>query len=334
MKKFIAIAGDVAVAVGCCIGVGFLSGKEAQVFFGNVFNVIIFAVVFFAVSFATREYCRVHCCSSVERLSLSLFGKGSKLLNMGIALCSFVCIVTVLAGVEECLAKLFYISNLPLYAFAAALIAALLLQRDMKALKYANFMSIVMAVILIIILLFGDSSKHAEDLQIPIYKPVTYALFSVTMSLGVLTRLATESTQKHNLIASVIASVLTALLMAAVLPLCQLNADLPTLCNITSPLLLAYALITLLLAAVTGIVANAYPIVHELKQVVPDNTVCNALTFGSALAFSMFGFDFAVKFGYMLVSAFGAVIVVLSIFKLLKNQFNKVQKKGSPHSNG
>ena len=327
MKKIFTIIGDVAVAVGCCIGVGFLSGKEAQVFFGNTVNVVIFAFAFFAISFALREYCRVNSCSTVDKLSGSLFKKASNFFNIGIALCSFVCIVTVLAGVEQCLAKLFYISKLPLYAFAASLIAVLLLQRGMKALKYANFIAIIMAIILILILLFSNTSKKSGAVQIPFYQPVIYALFSVTMSMGVLTQLSSKASQKDNVISCVLASVITAALMGAVLPLCQLNADLPTLSNISHPILLAYAIVTLLFAAVTGIVANAYPIVQELKSIVTDNTLCNAMTFGLALAFSMFGFDFAVKFGYLLVSAFGAVIMFLAIYNLLKDSINKFQSK-------
>ena len=328
MKKFFAIMGDVAVVVGCCIGVGFLSGKEAQVFFGNIFNVAIFAAFFFAVSFALREYCRKNGCSTVDELSGSLFGKFAKIFNVGIALCSFVCIVTVLAGVEECLSRLFYLSNLPLYAFAAALFAALLLQRDMKMLKYANMVSIIMAVILVIILLTANTTENSQNLQVPLFQPVIYALFSVTMSLGVITRLACESDRRQNVTACVLASVITAILMAAILPLCKINADLPTLDGISSPALIAYALITLLLAAVTGVVANAYPVVQELKSIVPDNALCNALIFGLALAFSMFGFDFAVKFGYLLVSLFGAVIVVLAICKLCFKRKKPVQQDG------
>ena len=318
MKKFVALIGDVAVTVGCCIGVGFLSGKEAQVFFGNVFNVVIFAVFFFAASLALREHCRVNNCSTVNKLSDSLFAKMSKLFNVGIALCSFVCIVTVLAGVEQCLSTLFYLSNIPLYAFVAALIASLLLQKDMKVLKYANFVSVVMAIILILILLFSNTAQNTENLQVPMYQPIVYALFSVTMSLGVTAKLAHESSKKRNVVSCIVASVVIALLMTAVLPLCPLNADLPTLEGITNPVLLAYAIVTVLFAAVTGIVANAYPIAQELKSVIPDNTVCSALIFGLALAFSMFGFDFAVRFGYLLVSAFGAVIIVLVIYKLTK----------------
>ena len=319
MKKFVTIVGDVAVTVGCCIGVGFLSGKEAQVFFGNVFNVVIFAVAFFIANYALREYCRVNYCSTVEKLSGSLFGRVSKCFNIGIALSSFVCIVTVLAGVEQCLSSLFYLSKLPLYAFVASLVATLLLKQDMKSLKIANVISITLAIVLIIILLFVNNGEHIQNLEVPIYQPLVYALFTVTMSLGVTTRLACESTKRNNVISCALASVITATLMVVVLRLCRLNEHLPALNGITHPILLVYAIITLLFAAVTGIVANAYPVVQELKSIIPDNTLRNALIFGFALAFSMFGFDFAVKFGYLLVSAFGATILVLSVFKLLKS---------------
>ncbi|MCH5156321.1 MAG: hypothetical protein J1G02_00415 [Clostridiales bacterium] len=316
MNKLNALLGDVAVTVGCCIGVGFLSGKEAQVFFGNVFNVAIFAVVFFVANLALREYCRMHRCDTVGRLSSSLFGKVSKVCNVGIALCSFVCIVTVLAGVEQCLSSMFYLSKLPLYAFVTALIATLLLRRDIKALKYANFVAIVMAVILII-LLCHNSHECVDNLQVPIYQPIIYALFSITMSLGVTTQLAGKASRNHNVLSAAIASVIVASMMIVMLRLSNSNVQLPALNNITSPILLAYAVVTLLLSAVTGIVANAYPIVQELKSLITDDTVCNALIFGTALAFSMFGFDFAVKFGYMLVSAFGLAVVVLIIFKMI-----------------
>lgn len=326
MKKIFALLGDVAVAVGCCIGVGFLSGKEAQVFFGNVFNVVIFAVAFFIANYTLREYCRANNCSTVDKLSGSLFPRASKYINLGIALCSFVCIVTVLAGVEQCLASLFYLSKLPLYAFAASLIATILLKQNMKALKYANFASIVMAVILLTVLLLKNKQQHVENLDVPLYQPLVYALFTVTMSLGVTTRLACDISQRGNVIACILTSVITSILMYVVLRLCHLNANLPALNTITQPALLVYAIVTLLFAAVTGIVANAYPIVQELKSIIPDDTVSNALIFGCALAFSMFGFDFAVKIGYLLVSIFGAALITVASCKLLSKFLSRIRK--------
>ena len=313
MKKVLQILCDVAVTVGCCVGVGFISGKEAQVFFGNKFNAIIFCVVFFIVNFAVREYCRKHHCESVHSLNKSLF-KRATLFDALITLCSFVCIVTVLAGVEQCLNGLFSIaSKLPLYAFSAALLSALFLRKGLSALKIVNVVAVLMAVALIATLFFGRNGNTAENLQVPLYQPIVYALFSLTMSLGVVTKLASESTKRDNLVATALSSVILTALMLIVLPSCNVDEAMPLIGGITNQYLLAFAVATLMLSAITGIIANAYPIVEYLHGAIPDKTLCSALTFGFALAFSMFGFDFAVKVGYLLVSVMGA-IVIFSVF--------------------
>ena len=315
MKKVIQILCDVAVTVGCCVGVGFISGKEAQVFFGNKFNVAIFCFVFFAINFAVRELCRKHHCENVHKLNAQLF-RHPTLFDTLITLCSFVCIVTVLAGVEQCLSSILNLSNkLPLYAFAAAVISSLLLSKGMSALKIVNVIAVSLAIVLIFLLFALRSDNTAENLQVPLYQPVVYALFSLTMSLGVVTRLATESTQKDNFVATLLSSVILSVLMLIVLPTCNFSNAMPTLDEITNKYLLAFALLTLLLSAVTGIIANAYPIVQYLNGVIGDKTLCCAVTFGFALAFSMFGFDFAVKVGYGLVSAMGAAVFILSVIK-------------------
>ncbi|MCH5159223.1 MAG: hypothetical protein J1F66_00045 [Clostridiales bacterium] len=327
MKKILQLACDVAVTVGCCVGVGFISGKEAQVFFGNRFNAIIFCVVFFVVNFAVREYCRKHRCDDVHSLNVSLW-RHPTLFDTLIALCSFVCIVTVLAGVEQCLGSIFNLgSKLPLYAFFAALIASLLLNKGMSALKVANVVAVLMAIALIAVLFATRKGDYVEDLQVPLYQPILYALFSLTMSLGVVTKLAVDSSKKENLISTLLSSVILTALMLMVLPTCKFNAAMPTIGGITNVFLLGFALVTLLISAVTGIIANAYPIAQYLYSVIPDKTLCCAITFGFALAFSMFGFDFAVKVGYLLVSVMGALIFVFTTVKQIsKKKIGKATK--------
>ena len=320
MKKVLQILADVAVTVGCCIGVGFISGKEALVFFGNKVNAIVFCVVFFAVNFAVREYCRKHHCESAHSLNKSLF-KRPTVFDALITLCSFVCIVTVLAGVEQCLDSLFSLgSRLPLYAFAAAVLSSLLLRKGMSALKIVNVVAVVMAVALIAALFFGRNGTTAENYTVPLYQPVVYALFSLTMSLGVITKLAADSTKRDNLVATALSSVILTALMLLVLPSCNVSADLPLIGGITNAYMLVFAVVTLMLSAITGIVANAYPVVEYLRTVIPDKTLRSAATFGFALAFSMFGFDFAVKVGYFLVSVMGALIFISSIFWLFRGR--------------
>ena len=57
--------GDVSVTVGSCVGVGFLSGKEAQIFWGNGASIAVFAVIFAICTFAIREFCRATHTASV-----------------------------------------------------------------------------------------------------------------------------------------------------------------------------------------------------------------------------------------------------------------------------
>lgn len=322
------IACDVAVTVGCCVGVGFISGKEAQVFFGNKINALVFCAVFFAVNFAVREYCRKQGCSTVHALNKSLFARAVSVFDVLVALCSFVCIVTVLAGVEQCLGSIFPLyGKLPLYAFAAALVSSLLLSRGMSALKIVNIAAVAMAITLVALLFATKNGTNAENLHVPLYQPIVYALFSLTMSLGVVTKLGAESSRSDNLIAVAISSAILTALVLLVLPSGNFNSRLPTIDGITNKYLLAFAVITMLLSAVTGLVANAFPIEQYLYGVIGDKTLCSAATFGFALAFSVFGFDFAVKVGYALVSLMGAVTFIFAAIRARRDTSNKANAR-------
>ena len=328
MKKVLQILCDVAVTVGCCVGVGFISGKEAQVFFGNKVNAAIFCAVFFVVNFVVREHCRKQRCDSVHHLNESLFTRAATLFDALIALCSFVCIVTVLAGVEQCLNSILPLySKLPLYAFAAALVSSLLLNKGMSALKIVNIVAVAMAIALIFVLFSIKKGTHAENLQVPLFQPIVYALFSLTMSLGVVTKLGAESSRADNLIATALSSAIVTVLVLLVLPSGNFNSQLPTIDGITNKFLLAFAVITMLASAVTGLVANAFPIAQYLYGVIGDKTLCCAVTFGFALAFSMFGFDFAVKFGYALVSLMGVITFIFAVFRGKRGTSDKARAR-------
>ena len=51
------VLSDGATVAGCCIGVGFLSGKEAQLFWGNFAGIGIFALCFFVANTVLRRFC-------------------------------------------------------------------------------------------------------------------------------------------------------------------------------------------------------------------------------------------------------------------------------------
>lgn len=307
MKKFILLAGDVAVTVGSCIGVGMLSGKEAQIFFGNKLNVAVFAAVFFICNAAFRSMCVKTKSSSITDLTKNCFGKIYGAFNVCLLTCSFVCIVTMLAGAQQCLATLIPLGNFPFYSVFAAAASAVLLKKGIKALKPVNAASIVLAIIFLAILLSRPNTYSKTNT--PAYMPTVYALFSVTASLGVISEMACEKSVKENLLCSFVSAAALAVVMLLILPICDFSQNLPSLGEVQSPLMKAFAAFVILLASVTGLAANAYPIDCAIKDVIDDDTLRSAAIFTAALAFSAFGFDFAVKFGYALVSAVGVIML-------------------------
>ena len=329
MRKIADYLSDAGVVAGCCLGVGMLSGKEAQVFFGNAVNVIIFAVTFCLINVLFREYCRKNAINDTVTLAKKCFNRFSAPFGIGLALCCFVCVTTMLAGVNECLQALMPVGALPLYGVACATLAAIILSRGMKALKIANAISIALAVILLVVLFCLNDCRGETRYVCPI-SPVIYTLFSVTMSFGVLTKLGAESDRKKNIICSVIASAVLSGVTFAVMSLSDFSLGLPAIENITNPYLLAFTGVTLTLAAVTGVVANAAPIVERLKDVIPDEALCCVLTFALALALSALGFDFAVKAGYLIVGVIGGITVVKAVINLIGERIGRTKNARLP----
>ncbi len=327
MKKLAKILGDVAVTVGCCVGVGFLSGKEAQFFWGNDASIALFTAVFALTTFLIREYCRTTQFATVGEMS-KMFKRGAGIWEWAIAFCSFVCSVTVLAGAEQCLAQLLGALPLPVFAFVAAACAGILSRASIKTLKIVNTLALLLAAALLIAL-FAEGKASQGNSTVPPWRPAVYALFSVTMTLGVSARLGKDCSQRENAVVSVVSAGLVAMLMFAVLPLCNFDAELPTLDKLGLPMRL-FAALALLLSSVTGLAVNVLPVSELLTSVIPDKTLCIVLIFGLALALSMFGFDFALRFGYAAVAAVGAATVFTATKKLTTN--NAVSKKTKVYS--
>lgn len=320
LRNFFAAASDMAVVIGSVVGVGLISGKEAQVFVGNPLNAVIFAVVFCFIVSNIREKCRILQLSTPRELSTACMPRFSSAFNMLLGLCAFVCVVTALAGVQQCMTQLINVGNLPVYAILAAALSALVMLNGMSALKICNVVSIAMTAILFAILFAqGTASTTLSDQPAP-YMPALYALFNMTMTLAVLCRLGHSATRKQNVFRSAASSVIIAGLLLITIRLADFNLSLPTLCGITSLPVKVYAVVTITLAGVCSIVSCAYPIVEQADEVIGDKTTSAICVFTLAAAFAMFGFDFAVRYGYILVAAVGATLVVAALIPCARNK--------------
>lgn len=301
---------DVAVVVGSAVGVGLISGKETQIFVCSPFNAAVFAVAFCCILSVFREFCRKNSVCDVSRLAAVCFGRFAPVFNVAVCTCAFVCVVTCLAGVEQCLSSMLYLSNVPLYAVGVAVLGALIMAKGMSALKVCNVISVATAVILFVLLAFvNEPSTFSTDAPMP-YMPVLYALFNFTMSLSLTCKLGARTGARSNFARSAAASLTIAAMLVATVFIADFDKPLPTLTNVTNPYLKVYATLTVALACTCGIVGCAIPVCEFVNAVIGDETLTSAVVFGFACTFSMFGFDFLVRFGYLLVALVGAVILV------------------------
>lgn len=322
--KFFDSVCDIAVVVGSSVGVGLISGKETQVFIGSVPNALIFAVVFCVVMSVFREFCRKYAVTDTAALSKVCFGRYSTPFGFVFILCSFVCVVTCLAGVEQCLSDILYLSNLPLYAVCVATIAALVMMKGLPALKVCNVVSIVMAIALFVALAFcRDKSAPLDAVPRP-YMPIVYALFSFTMCVAVTCKLGAKTDKIRNVALTAVSATIIAVLLVVVSFIADFSQPLPTLSAIGNPYLKCFAVITVALSSMCGIVGCALPVCELVDGVIGDKTVSSACVFMAACAFCMFGFDFLVKYGYVFIALIGAVVVVSASFR---NQQNKVKRR-------
>lgn len=332
MKLFIDFVCDVAVAVGAAVGVGLISGKETQVFVGNAVNTVVFFVCFAFIFALFREFCRKNNCQTLADITHSCFSKGARVFTFALTLCSFVCVTTCLAGVEQCLSEVMYLSKFPLYAVVVAALCALVLLKGMSALKICNLLSVLMSTALVVALFAQGNAASGLTAYPKPYMPIVYALFTLTMSISVACRLGSKSSKRQNIVRSVTSALLISAMLVATTLLADFSKPLPTLSAIDSPLLKTYAVLTVALASVSSIVGCAYPIVEQIDNVVRDKTVSAICVFSFAVALSMFGFDFVITYGYLFVAFVGVVLVAAMLISPLreKSPACRVAKKPSP----
>lgn len=306
---------DVAVIVGTTVGVGLITGKETQIFVASPLNAVIFAVVFCVTLLIVREFCRVCQAATPSNLAKACFPRRSGVFNFVLSLCAFVCVTTTLAGVQQCLNDVLPIYNLPVYAILVAAVSAVVLLKGMSALKISNVLAILMAVALFAALFIQGGGGNQLATQPQPYMPIAYALFNLTMSLAVVCRLGESSTKTQNVAVSVVSAVALAVLLLVTACLADFSQPLPTLSGIQSPALKVYAVATVTVASVGGVVSCASAVVEQVDTVIADKTTSAICVFALSCAFAMFGFDFVVHYGYVFVALVGAVLVVTCIVR-------------------
>ncbi len=306
---------DCATVVGSCVGVGFISGKEAEIYFGSFFNVPIFACSFFLLCFVVRRFCAKKRCYNTVQLFQSCFGRFHSVFLALFCFCCVVCMSTLLAGADSCLQSLLWQVNFPCYSFAIAIFAALILKKGFKTLKILNALSLVLILFYLVLLLIFCPKTNSFN-RVHAGMPMVYAMFSTTTSLGVIVPLSKGSV-KRNFWLSVVAAVTLSLLAIIVLCLCDFSLPMPLLGRNDNVFVNFVAVLAVVVCVVCGVVANATPVFDCVRDVFCDDAFCCVTLFLLAWALSLFGFDFALRYGYFIV-AFLCIILIFAIFSKKK----------------
>lgn len=334
MNKLYLIATDVAVTVGCVVGVGFLTGNEAKTFWNNSKSVVAICLTFALCTIALRLFCHKNKLSNTQTLLRKLFGKWQKLAQVVVAVCCFLCIVAVLAGVSQVTKRYLFATKLPVGSATCALLSAWLLQQKTSVVRVANVVALLTLVLsfALIVCVKKSTATLPNIKQSNLFCAVVYALYSLCASVGATTKLSCNLTAKQNVVATLCSSALLCLLMIALLGICCFGVSLPTMEGVKNRGVELLFVASCFCCSVTGICANVLPVLGVIKNFCKSKDIAIFATFTLALALSLVGCDVILTYGYVAIAFVGASIVVAVVVNSAqsckKTQFiNKYETK-------
>ena len=300
---------DSMLLVGCVVGVSFVTGKEAQVFVGNCQNIVVFAIAFAFCTFVMRKFCTKWQLNSTQQFVQFAFEKGGNFLHFAMLLCYFVCMVTTLATVQNSLQQLVGNLSFPLWSAVVVIASAWVQKMGTKAFKALSALAFAGA--FVTFLLVASNGHSQQTGRTSPLATLLYSLFSATMALPICCKMKGNST-KQNAICVMFATVVVSLLLWWVEKIADFNLQLPIGGKLTGGGKICMC-VTVALCGVLGTVANALPICEDIADVIADEKLLRFVVFALAWAFSCFGLDVLLKYGYLFVAVVGLVIVVICL---------------------
>lgn len=317
---------DSCTVAAAIVGIGFLSGKEAQVFCGDYPNAAVFALCFFSAVWILRKFCFEFHCRDTAEFAQNCFDKYASFFLVVLCLCNFVCAVSALAGLQNCFEQAVSQTKFPVYAFVAAVISAHVLKAKQKAFKILNVISIILALGYLTAAAICAEGNIDAKVNTNLFQTAVYAIFSAFVTLGILVPLSDND--RRNFSATLVAASLLCALICLIISEADFSLSIPI--KPQNSCLGILGAVTFLLATVTGVVANVLPIVQYVDTVIQDETLSTLCVLCLAVTLSMFGFDFVLKYGYVSVAAAGAVTISAAGAKLINRHRTATRLSAKP----
>ena len=320
MKIFSACAS----IVGCVLGVGFLTGKELVVFFGEknpLFVSLCFFVLFFCLVFLFLSLGKKYKTTNISVINKNIFGSLGIVFDFVFVATCFLSLCAMLAGAQE-LFKMVAETNFPFSLFVA-LVCCVGLCFGVKTVKKLNLVFVpVVAVLLFVALLPSCKTNLVFNGNIAgVLKVVQYCCFNCMLGCAMLLSCGKNLDSRQRLLSAFISSLILSFLVFILLSSAgRAGGDMPVLTVAKNNGCFVVCATVVFVGIFTSLCSCGYTVVSWLQKRLGDKHISVATVFICAYVVSLFGFGKILSFTLPLSSLCAVVFV---FFTLIKQVFNK-----------
>lgn len=307
MKKVLSTA---AVTLGCVIGAGLVSGREAAVFFGGVnpASLAVFCMLFFcAVYFVLRQSDDA---GDITQLGKNLFGRFWAAPNAALAFNYFVCLTVMIAGCGQLCGKAVGL------AIAAGSAAAVYLGAE--GVKKLSVTLVPLAVICLAAVVLPLSDVKTADVKI--LAPSCYAAYNAVLASGTLVAVGKGLGKRQAAVSAALASVAFTLLVGFAAAIAGSSGGMPLAEAAAKKGLYSVYTLVLMAGMATATTCAAFPLVDAAAKRANGRFVAVFAVFAAAYAASLAGFEWLTRFALPVASAAALAVFVGAAAARLKKR--------------
>ena len=354
-NSFKKIASTIIVLFSSVVGAGLVTGRVVISFFGDSghLNIFLFLMLFVLLSFSTyffSQFGKKFSVKGVDEMSLLVFGKFGKFLNLFTPLFVFLTMAIMIAGIDS-LARVYIENlNLPLVSLAISLLVIFIVAGGFKSVVKFNSYALPFVVILLIVtsilymVNFADFNVDFEtpsnvfDVSNSIFMTLLY-IGGISLVPGVLIgQMASDFTKKESIFISLVFSgLLTAMIAIVALVIFSSNNeifrdDMPMILiakqsNYFLFILYSFSIFVTISSVFT---VSAFALSNMFKKRFNKSDFQAALLVVSlGFIVSLFGFGMLIDYVYPLRGAFGIVLNVGIINYYFQKKKAKVKNEES-----
>jgi len=320
MKIFSACAS----IVGCVLGVGFLTGKELVVFFGEknpLFVSLCFFVLFFCLVFLFLSLGKKYKTTNISVINKNIFGRLGIVFDFVFVATCFLSLCAMLAGAQE-LFKMVAETNFPFSLFVA-LVCCVGLCFGVKTIKSVNTIFVPVAVVLLFVAFISSCNDVVFKWELAgVAKVLQYCCFNCMLGCAMLLSCGKNLDLRQRLLSAFISSLILSFLVFILLSSAgTAGGDMPVLTVAKNNGCFVVCATVVFVGIFTSLCSCGYTVVSWLQKRLGDKHISVAGVFICAYVVSLFGFGKILSFTLPLSSLCAVVFVLFTLIKqVLKNQ--------------